>query len=46
MFACVVCVCVLFIYSCDVFMMNGVLLSGFVLCCRVFARVGFDVCGL
>ena len=28
------------------FMMHGVLLSGFVLCCCACARVGFYVCGL
>ena len=37
---------VLFIYLCDVFMINGVLLSGFVLCYCVVARVGFNVCVL
>ena len=29
---------------CDACMRNGVLLSGFVLYCCVFARVGFNVC--
>ena len=42
--ACFVCVGVLYICSCDVLMINGVLLSGFVLCRKVFARVGFNVC--
>ena len=28
------------------FMIHGVLLSGFVLCCCAFARVGFYVCVL
>ena len=39
-------VSVLSIYVCDAFMMNGARLSGFVLCCCVFARVGFNVCVL
>ena len=47
-----VCVCV-YVFACfmcdvlcDVFMINGVRLSGFVLYCCVFARVGFNVCVL
>ena len=35
-----VCVGVLFICLCDVLMISDVLLSGFVLCCCAFARVG------
>ena len=40
---CIVCVCAgaLLIIVCDVCMMNGVVLSGFVLCCCVFARSVF-----
>ena len=41
-----VCVGALFISMCDVVMMNGRMLSGVVLCCCVFARVGFTVCVL
>ena len=44
--ACFVCVGALFMYLCDVLMINDVLSSGFVLCCCAFARVGFNVCSL
>ena len=52
-FVCGVCLCVFYVFACfrcdvlcDVFMINGVLLSRFVLCCCVFARVGFNGCVL
>ena len=44
--ACLVCVGALFINLSGVLMINDVLLSGCVLCCCAFARVGFNVCSL
>ena len=45
-FACFVCVGVLAVYLCDVYVINSVLLYGFVLCCCVVTRVGFNACVL
>ena len=50
-FGCGVRLCVFYVFACfmcdvlcDACMRNGVLLSGFVLYCCVFARVGFNAC--